>query len=68
MEFSDVKFFKLILQTNILYLNDFDKFLKIFEILYYGNMEFSDVKFFKLILQTNIFKFFKTYKFTSKIH
>ena len=38
-------FGKLILQTNILYLNDFDKFLKNFHILYYGNIEFSDVKF-----------------------
>ena len=44
----------MILQTNILYLNDFDKFSKIFEILYYKNMEFSDVNFSKLIFLTNI--------------
>ena len=38
----EIQFYKL---TIILYLNDFDKILKIFEILYYGNMEFSNVKF-----------------------
>ena len=33
MEFSDVKFFKLILQTNILYLNDFIHFYEKIKIL-----------------------------------
>ena len=49
-----MKFFKLILQINFLYLNDFDEFLKFFEILYYRIIGFSDMKFFKLILQTII--------------
>ena len=48
--------------------NDFDKILKNFHILYYGNIEFSDVKFFKIYFTNDYFKFFKTHKFTSKIH
>ena len=46
--FSDVNFSKLIFLTNILYLNDFDKFSKIFKTLYYENMEFFKCQFFKI--------------------
>ena len=53
--FSDVKFFKLILQTiilNISYLlRNFENF---FQILYYRSIGLSDGKFFKLILKTII--------------
>ena len=61
MEFSNLDFLIIHLSDKFLYLNDFDEFLKIFEILYYENMEFSDVKFFKLILQTNFFKYNRLY-------
>ena len=49
-----MKFFKLILQTIILHMNDFTEIFKIFQILYYRIIGFSDMKFFKLILQTII--------------
>ena len=44
MEFSNLILI-IHLSDKFLYLNDFNEFLKIFEILYYKNMEFSNLKF-----------------------
>ena len=45
MEFLNLDFSIIHLSVKFLYLNDFNEFLKIFEILYYENMEFLNLDF-----------------------
>ena len=45
MKFLNLDFLIIHLSDKFLYLNDFNKFLKIFEILYYENMKFLNLDF-----------------------
>ena len=61
MEFLNLDFLIIHLSDKFLYLNDFDEFLKIFEILYYKNMEFLNLDFLIIHLSDKFFKYYRLY-------